>query len=185
MARTRRSATNPILNNEGRVNQTALDQLVTQRVANALAAMEAELWNSKVKGTNIIAYTQCSQELALLCTEMPIDIHETITMAQSPMDQVVQDLGEKTVDNKRKWEGNNNNNNNNYNQNKRQEVARVYTAGPTDKGKYAGNLPHCSKCNRHHNGPCPPTSNNCGRVGHMAKDGRAPAREANQGNQNN
>ncbi|GJZ91367.1 hypothetical protein Tco_0663294 [Tanacetum coccineum] len=64
-------------------------------------------------------------------------------MAQSPMDQVVQDLGEKTVDNMRKWQGNNNNNNNNYNQNKRQEVARVYTAGPTDKGKYAGNLPHC------------------------------------------
>ncbi|GKD41650.1 hypothetical protein Tco_1261857 [Tanacetum coccineum] len=68
-------------------------------------------------------------------------------MAQSLMDQVTQDLGEKTIDNKRKWEGNNNNNNNNnnnYNQKKRQEVARVYTAGPTNKGKYAGNLPHCN-----------------------------------------
>ncbi|GJT27011.1 putative reverse transcriptase domain-containing protein, partial [Tanacetum coccineum] len=70
----------------------------------------------------------------------PTDIHETITMAQSLMDQVVQDLGEKTVDNKRKWEGNHNNN---YNQNKRQEVAKVYTVGPNDKGKYVGNLPHC------------------------------------------
>ncbi|GKD20987.1 putative reverse transcriptase domain-containing protein, partial [Tanacetum coccineum] len=63
----------------------------------------------------------------------PTDIHETITMAQSLMDQVVQDLGENTTDNRRKWEGNNNNNNYNYNQNKRQEVARFYTAGKTDK----------------------------------------------------
>nr|GEU40858.1 reverse transcriptase domain-containing protein [Tanacetum cinerariifolium] len=59
-------------------------------------------------------------------------IHETITMAQSLRDQVMQDLGEKTIDNKRKWEGNHNNNNN-YNQKKRQEKARVYTAGPTNK----------------------------------------------------
>ncbi|GKC01470.1 putative reverse transcriptase domain-containing protein [Tanacetum coccineum] len=93
-------------------------------------------------------------------------------------------MGEKTTDNKRKWEGNNNNNNN-YNQNKRQEVARVYTAGQTDKGKYAGNLPYCNMCNRYHNGPCLTNCNNYGRVGHMAKDCRSPARAANQGNQNN
>ncbi|GJV70797.1 putative reverse transcriptase domain-containing protein [Tanacetum coccineum] len=79
-----------------------------------------------------------------MTSSKPIDIHETITMAQSLMDQVVLDLGEKTVDNKRKWEGNHNNNNNNYNQNKRQEVARVYTIRSTDKGKYTGNLPHCN-----------------------------------------
>ncbi|GKC97806.1 hypothetical protein Tco_1168081, partial [Tanacetum coccineum] len=87
--------------------------------------METELWNLKVKGTNIVAYTQRFQELALLCLEMvtpetrmieryigglsqnikenvtsskPTDIHKTITMAQSLMDQVVQDLGEKTFD---------------------------------------------------------------------------------------
>ncbi|GJX19103.1 hypothetical protein Tco_0221780 [Tanacetum coccineum] len=35
------NSTNPIPNNQGRVNQTELDQLVTQRVADALAAMEA------------------------------------------------------------------------------------------------------------------------------------------------
>ncbi|GKB59217.1 putative reverse transcriptase domain-containing protein [Tanacetum coccineum] len=39
--RTRRSTTNQIPNNEGEVNQTALDQLVTQCVAGALAAMES------------------------------------------------------------------------------------------------------------------------------------------------
>ncbi|GJW80235.1 reverse transcriptase domain-containing protein [Tanacetum coccineum] len=73
------------------------------------------------------------------------------------MDQVTQDLGEKIVDNKRKWKGNNNNNNNN--QNKCQEVAMVYTVGPTNKGKYDGRLPPA--------------------------DYRSPARATNQGNQNN
>ncbi|GJT52125.1 putative reverse transcriptase domain-containing protein [Tanacetum coccineum] len=96
--------------------------------------MESKLWNLKLKGTNInIKGNVTSSKLA--------DIHETITMAQSLMDQVVLDLGVKIVDNKRMWEGNHNNNNN-YNQNKRQEVAMVYIVGPTDKGMYAGNLPH-------------------------------------------
>ncbi|GJT64256.1 hypothetical protein Tco_1015736 [Tanacetum coccineum] len=71
---------------------------------------------------------------ANVTSSKPTDIHETITMAHSLMDQVIQDLGEKTFDNKRKCEGNHNDNNNNkYNQNKRQEVARVYAAGPIDK----------------------------------------------------
>ncbi|GJW46792.1 putative reverse transcriptase domain-containing protein [Tanacetum coccineum] len=32
--------------------------------------LEAELWNLKVKGTNVIGYNQCFQELALLCVRM-------------------------------------------------------------------------------------------------------------------
>ncbi|GJS13976.1 putative reverse transcriptase domain-containing protein [Tanacetum coccineum] len=184
MARTRRSATNPIPNNQGGVNQTELDQLVTQRVADAFDSIEANWnfrgtegavgqthwfeklesvfqvskvedsdnvkyaactmldgaltwWNSYVQtvGTNIVFYTQHFQELALLCPEIATleawmieryigglsqnikgnvtsskrtNIHETITTAQSLIDQVTRDLGEKTVDNKRKWEGNHN-----------------------------------------------------------------------------
>ncbi|GJZ82101.1 hypothetical protein Tco_0647095, partial [Tanacetum coccineum] len=225
MAHTRRSVTNQIPNNEGGVNQTVLVQLVTQRVADALAAMKAnrsstqeetnitatttrtcsykefriskvedgdrvkyaacimmddaltwwntytrtvqkmetKLWNLKVKGINIVAYTQGFQELVLLFQEMvtpetrmikryigglsqninenvtsskPENIHETITMAHSLMDQVIQDLGEKTVDNKRKWEGNHNNNNNNnsnnnYNQNKCRNIAAFKTGHST------------------------------------------------------
>nr|GEZ83408.1 reverse transcriptase domain-containing protein [Tanacetum cinerariifolium] len=116
----------------------------------SVASCKAKLWNLKVKGINIVAYTQRFQELALLCLKMVTpetrmteryikglsqnikgnvtssnlkDIHQTITMAQSLMDQVVQNLGEKIVDNKKKWEENHNNNY--YNQNKRQEVASV------------------------------------------------------------
>ncbi|GJU38188.1 reverse transcriptase domain-containing protein [Tanacetum coccineum] len=153
---------------------------------NEIKQMENELWNLKVKGTNLTAYNQRFQELILLCLEMvpiadrllecyieglplnikgnvtsskPIDLHEAIEMAQGLMYQVVQELGENSGD-KRKWNGNhynhnpsNTNNTSNLNPNKRPETARVFTAG---QGSYAGKLPHCGKCGRHHIDACPP-----------------------------
>ncbi|GJV69457.1 putative reverse transcriptase domain-containing protein [Tanacetum coccineum] len=76
---------------------------------NEIKQMENELWNLKVKGTNLTTYNQCFQELILLCPEMvpnadrllecyikglplsikgnitsskPVDLHEAIDMAQ-------------------------------------------------------------------------------------------------------
>ncbi|GKC14363.1 hypothetical protein Tco_1011145 [Tanacetum coccineum] len=281
MARIRRSTTNQIPNNEGGVNQTVLVQLVTQRVANALAAMEASRsstqeetnrttttirtcsykefrsyieenfsgtedgdrvkyaactmldgalawWNmyTRTVGINIIAYTQRFQELALLCLEMvtpetrmikhyigglsqningnvtsskPTKIHETISMAYSLMDQVIQDLGEKTIDNKRKWEGNHNNNknnnknnNNNYHQNKCYEVPWFTLLGQLTEGKVQQKPTQQQESgdpvNKRRTLVADPLGKNCGNgsdMGHMAKDCTTPARAANQGNQNN
>ncbi|GKE34896.1 reverse transcriptase domain-containing protein [Tanacetum coccineum] len=174
---------------------------------NEVKQMENELWNLMVKGTNLTAYNQRFQKLILLCPEMVpntdrlleryieglplningsvtssklVDLHEAIKMAQGLMYQVVQELGENSGD-KQKWNGNHYNNNNpnttsNLNPNKRPETARVFTAG---QGSYAGKLPYCGKCGRHHTDACPPTCHNCGRAGHKAKDCRAPPRLAN------
>ncbi|GKE74967.1 reverse transcriptase domain-containing protein, partial [Tanacetum coccineum] len=129
---------------------------------NEVKQMENELWNLKVKGTNLTAYNQHFQELILLCPEMvpnadrllehyieglplsikgnvtsskPVDLHESIDMAQGLMYQVVQELGENLGD-KRKWNGNhynhnpnNTNNTSNLNLNKRPKTAMVFLAG--------------------------------------------------------
>nr|GEX16612.1 hypothetical protein [Tanacetum cinerariifolium] len=106
---------------------------------NEVKQMENELWNLKVKGTNLTTYNQHFQELILLCLEMvpntdrlleryieglplnikgnvtsskPVALHEAIEIAQGMMYQVVQELGENSGD-KRKWNRNHYNNNNN------------------------------------------------------------------------
>ncbi|GJR10940.1 reverse transcriptase domain-containing protein [Tanacetum coccineum] len=108
---------------------------------NEVKQIENELWNLKVKGTNLTTYNQCFQELILLCPEMvpntdrllecyieglplnikgnvtsskPVDLHGAIEMAQGLMYQVVQELGENSGD-KRKWNRNHYNNNNTNN----------------------------------------------------------------------
>ncbi|GJR10506.1 reverse transcriptase domain-containing protein [Tanacetum coccineum] len=37
---------------------------------NEIKKLEMEIWNLKVKGTDLTSYTQCFQELALLCGRM-------------------------------------------------------------------------------------------------------------------
>ncbi|GJV82171.1 putative reverse transcriptase domain-containing protein [Tanacetum coccineum] len=141
---------------------------------NEVKQMENELWNVKVKGLplNIKGNVTSSK---------PVDLHEAIKMAQGLMYQVVQELGENSGD-KRKWNGNHYNNSNanntrNFNPNKRPEMARVFTV---EQGKYAGKLPFCGKCGRHHTDACPSTCHNCGRAGHKAK--HQPQNHQKQGN---
>ncbi|GJV66217.1 reverse transcriptase domain-containing protein [Tanacetum coccineum] len=171
---------------------------------NEVKQMENELWNLKVKGTNLTAYNQCFQELILLCPEMvpnadrlleryieglplnikgnvtsskPVDLHEAIDMAQGLMYQVVQELGENSGD-KRKWNENHykpNNTNNTSNLNPNKRLEAARVF-TAGQGSYAGRLPHYGKCGRHHTDACPPACYNCGKAGHKAKDSRAPPR---------
>ncbi|GJU52611.1 reverse transcriptase domain-containing protein [Tanacetum coccineum] len=140
--------------------------------------LEIEIWNLKVKGTDVVGYTQRFQELALMCGRMfpeesdevekyvgglpdmiqgnvmsarPKTMQEAIELANDLMDQKVRAYAERQAENKRKFD---NNNQAQQQLPKRQNVVQAYTIGSGEKKEYAGTLPLCNKCKFHHHGPC-------------------------------
>ncbi|GJS38963.1 putative reverse transcriptase domain-containing protein [Tanacetum coccineum] len=154
--------------------------------------LEIEIWNLKVKGTDVESYTQHFQESALLCGRMfpeesdkvekyvgglpdmiqgsvmaskPKKMQDAIEFATELMDQKIRTLVERQAENKRKFEDTSRNNQNQQQPFKRHNVARAYTAGPGEKKPYGGSKPLCPKCNYHHEGQCAPRVQ-----GHYKKD---------------
>ncbi|GJU43611.1 putative reverse transcriptase domain-containing protein [Tanacetum coccineum] len=177
---------------------------------NEIKKIEAEMWNLKVKGTDVVAYNQRFQELALLCDRMfpeetdkikryvggmpdliyssvvaskPKTMQEAIEMATELMDRRINTFAERQAENKRKFEDTPRNNQNQQ-PNKRQNTGRAYAAGNGDKKSYEGTKPLCPKCNFNHYGPCIPTCTNCKKLGHLAKDCRSRPATANNNNNN-
>ncbi|GJZ60950.1 reverse transcriptase domain-containing protein [Tanacetum coccineum] len=170
--------------------------------------LEAELWNLKVKGTDVIGYNQRFQELALLCVRMfpeesdkieryvgglpdmihgsvvaskPKTMQEAIEIATELMDKKIRTFAERQTENKRKQDDNHQQPQ--QQQNKRQNTGRAYTAGSGEKKPYGGSKPLCAKCNYHHDGPCAPKCHKCNRVGHLARDCRSTANANTANNQ--
>nr|GEU44563.1 putative reverse transcriptase domain-containing protein [Tanacetum cinerariifolium] len=151
--------------------------------------LKIELWNLRVKGNDVTAYTQRFQELALMCTKfladetekvdkyisgLPDNIHgnvmsarpktldETIELANALMDQKLRTYAERHNENKRKADDSLRNSQQ-QKPHKKQNVAREYTVGPGEKKVYIGDLPLCTKCNYHHIGQCVPKCGKCKR----------------------
>ncbi|GJT27196.1 putative reverse transcriptase domain-containing protein [Tanacetum coccineum] len=130
--------------------------------------LEIEISNLKVNGTDVVSYTQCFQELALMCGRMfpeesdkvgkyvsglldmiqgsvmaskPKTMQEAIKFATDLMDQKIRTFTERQAENKRKLDDNSRNNHTQQQPHKRQNVARAYTAGPDEKIEYGGSLP--------------------------------------------
>ncbi|GJR85810.1 putative reverse transcriptase domain-containing protein [Tanacetum coccineum] len=166
--------------------------------------LEIELWNLRVRGNNVAAYTHCFQELDLMCTKFladetekvdkyisglpdniygnvmsarPKTLDDAIELANDLMDHKLRTYVERQNNNKRKDDDSSRNNQQPY---KKQIVARAYTTGPGEKKAYTGNLPLCTKCNYHHTGQCAPKCGNCKRYGHATNDCRV-----NTNNNNN
>ncbi|GJV16054.1 putative reverse transcriptase domain-containing protein [Tanacetum coccineum] len=163
--------------------------------------LEIELWNLKVKGNDVPAYTECFQELTLICTKFvanetekvdkyisglpdniygnvksarPKTLDETIELANDLMDQKLRTYAERQFDNKRKADDSSRNNHSHQQQPfKRQNVAKVYNMGTGERKPYGGSLPKCTKCHLHHNGPCTQKCHKCNKVGHFARDCRS------------
>ncbi|GKB42552.1 reverse transcriptase domain-containing protein [Tanacetum coccineum] len=120
---------------------------------NEMKKLEAELWDLKVKGTDVIGYNQRFQELALLCVRMfleesdkiekyvgglpdmiqgsivaskPKTMHDATEMTTELMDKKISTFAEHQAENKRKLE---NNNQAQLQLPKRQNVAQAYAAG--------------------------------------------------------
>nr|GEU31718.1 reverse transcriptase domain-containing protein [Tanacetum cinerariifolium] len=164
--------------------------------------------NLRVKGNDIAAYTHRFQELALMCTKFladeikkvdkyisglpdningnvmsarPKTLDETIELANDLMDQKLRTYAERHNDNKRKVDDSSRNNQQQQPY-KKQNVARAYTAGPSEKKVYTGDLPLCTKCNYHHTGKCAPKCGKCKRYGHTTTDCQNCPKLKNRGN---
>ncbi|GJS32832.1 putative reverse transcriptase domain-containing protein [Tanacetum coccineum] len=144
--------------------------------------LEIELWNLKVKGNDVLTYTERFQELTLICTKFvanetekidkyisglpdniygsvkssrPKTLDETIELANDFIDQKPRTYAERQTDNKRKADDSSRKNHSHQQQPfKRQNVAKVYNMGTGERKPYRGSLPKCTKCHFHHNGPC-------------------------------
>ncbi|GJX89435.1 putative reverse transcriptase domain-containing protein [Tanacetum coccineum] len=188
----------------------ALKKMMTDKYCprGEIKKIETEMWNLKVKGTDVVAYSRRFQQLALMCSRMfpeeidkiekyigglpdmihgsvkaskPKTMQEAIEFTTELMDEKTHAYAERQAERKRKYDDLSKNNQNQ--QNKRQNTGQAYTAGNSDRKSYAGSKPLCSKCNYNHEGPCPPRCNNCNRIGHATKDCRI--RPANNNNNNN
>ncbi|GJR31315.1 putative reverse transcriptase domain-containing protein [Tanacetum coccineum] len=129
--------------------------------------LEIKLWNLRVKGNDIPAYTERFQELTLICTKFvanetekvdeyisglldniyrnvksarPKTLDENIELANDLMDQKLRTYAERQSDNKRKADDSSRNNHGHQQQPfKRQNVAKVYNMG-TGENKPYGDL---------------------------------------------
>ncbi|GJZ59942.1 putative reverse transcriptase domain-containing protein [Tanacetum coccineum] len=102
----------------------------------------------------------------------PKTLNDAIELANDLMDQKLRTYAERRNDNKRKADDSSRNNQQPH---KKQNIARVYTAGTGEKKAYTGTLPLCTKCNYHHTGKCAPKCGNCICNGNGTAQGRAYA----------
>ena len=100
------------------------------------------------------------------------DLHETMETANKLMDQVLEDVSEMSIDNKRKWDDVSKGSHNNS-QYKKQNVVKAYAVGSGEKKGYVGNTPPCNRCTSCHKGECTVKCHNCQKVGHLAKNCRS------------
>ncbi|GJW71518.1 putative reverse transcriptase domain-containing protein [Tanacetum coccineum] len=110
--------------------------------------LEIELWNLKVKCTDVESYNQRFQELALMCGRMlPEESDEdAIEFATELMDQKICTLAKCQAENKRKFEDTSRNNQNQQQPFKRHNATRAYTARPGENKSYEGSKPIVLTC---------------------------------------
>nr|GEV53983.1 reverse transcriptase domain-containing protein [Tanacetum cinerariifolium] len=146
-----------------------LKQMMTAKYCprSEVKKLEVDLWNLKVKGTDISSYTHHFQELSLLCGRMfpgesdeieryvgglpemirgnvmsyePKSMQKAIESANEQMDQLLIRIADRQADNKRKFDNNSRNQQNQQPFRRNNNVAQAYAAGSGEK-PYRGTKP--------------------------------------------
>ncbi|GJR15581.1 putative reverse transcriptase domain-containing protein [Tanacetum coccineum] len=137
--------------------------------------LEIELWNLKVKGNDVPAYTERFQELTLICTKFVANETEKV-------DKYISGLPDNIYGNvnltKRKADDSSRNNHGHQQQPfKRQNVAKVYNMGTGERKPYGGSLPkstgNTNVANTQKGNGAAPKGNGCfecGAPGHFKRD---------------
>ncbi|GJU45306.1 reverse transcriptase domain-containing protein [Tanacetum coccineum] len=184
----------------------ALKKMMTDKycLKSKIKKLEIEIWNLKVKGTDVVSYTQRFQDLALMCRRMfpeesdevkkyvgglpdmiqgsvmaskPKTMQDAIEISNDLTDKKIRTFAERQAKNKMKLD---NDNQAQQQPLKKQNVARAYSAGSSKNKEYGGTLPLCNKCKFHHNVLCTVKCVNCKRVGYLTRDCRSPVATNNQ-----
>ncbi|GKA66535.1 putative reverse transcriptase domain-containing protein [Tanacetum coccineum] len=127
--------------------------------------LETEMWNLKVKGTDVMSYNQRFQELVLMCDRMfpeesdvvekyvsglpdmihgsvkaskPKTMQDAIEFATELMDKKTLTITERQAENKRKFKDTSRNNQNQQQPFKRKNVARAYLLGMVRRNRTEG-----------------------------------------------
>nr|GEX81484.1 hypothetical protein [Tanacetum cinerariifolium] len=104
----------------------------------------------------------------------PKKLDETIELANDLMGQKLRTYAKRQTDNIRKADDSSKNNHGHQQHpSKRQNVAKLYNMWSGERKPYGGNLPKCTKCYFHHNGPCTQKCHKCNKVWHLARDCRS------------
>ncbi|GKD34807.1 putative reverse transcriptase domain-containing protein, partial [Tanacetum coccineum] len=169
----------------------ALKKMMTVKycLRGKIKKLEIELWNLKVKGTDVASYTLRFQELALMCGRMFHDESEEVEKYVGGLPNMIRrnvmSYQPKTMEKAIEFSNDQMDQKGHQQQNKRHNTRRAYTAGPGEKREYTGSLPLCTKCNYHHKGPCAPRCNKCKKIGHLACDCRSSGPNGDNNNRGN
>ncbi|GJR03005.1 reverse transcriptase domain-containing protein [Tanacetum coccineum] len=149
--------------------------------------LEIEIWNLKVKGTDMVSYTQRFQELALLCGRMfpkvfeevekfvgglpdliqgsvmaskPKIMQDAIEFATELMDQKIRTFADRQAKNKRKLDDNSRNNQNQQ-QPFKKSLAATANASKQRNSRANQKVVTCFECGvqRHYKRDCPKLKN--------------------------